>query len=107
MTSQPHQEPHKAGPSRHHLHRAALDEFTLCEPAARRAVFVTWGRLARRIAEIAAMHTRASHQEPTAQNLVGVSKSPGQAASPLNAPRTSEATNHRRGHYESTDASGK
>jgi hypothetical protein len=64
----------QAGPSRHHLHRAALDEFTLCEPAERMAVFVTWGRLARRIAEIAAMHTRASHQEPTAQNVAGVSE---------------------------------
>ncbi len=57
----------------HHLHRAALDVFSLCEPAARRPVFVTWGRLARRIAEIAAMRTRASHQEPRAQNVAGVS----------------------------------
>jgi hypothetical protein len=64
----------QAGPSRHHLHRAALDEFTLCEPAARRPLFVTWGRAARRIAEIAAMHTRTSDHEPTAQNVVGVSE---------------------------------
>jgi hypothetical protein len=64
----------QAGPSRHHLHRAELDQFTLCQPAARRPAFVTWGRLAGRIAEIAAMHTRASHQKPTAQYVVGVSE---------------------------------
>jgi hypothetical protein len=64
----------QAGPSRHHLHRAALDEFTLCEPGARWPLFVTWGKPARRIAEIAAMHTRTSDQEPTAQNVIGVSQ---------------------------------
>jgi hypothetical protein len=64
----------QAGPLRHHLHRAELDQFTLCPPTARRPAFVTWGRLAGRIAEIAAMHTRASHQKSTAQNVVGVSE---------------------------------
>jgi hypothetical protein len=36
--------------------------------------------------------------------LDSANESPGQ---PLNAPGTSEETNHTRGHYESTDASGK
>ena len=39
--------------------------------------------------------------------LESVNESPRQGASPLNAPRTSEETNHTRGHYESTDADGK
>jgi len=39
--------------------------------------------------------------------LESVDESPRQGASPLNAPRTSEETNHKRGHYESTDADGK
>jgi hypothetical protein len=43
---------------------ALYDFTTLCELAG--------GRLARRIAEIAAMGTRTSHPEPTTQNVVGV-----------------------------------
>ena len=39
--------------------------------------------------------------------LESANESPGQGPSPPNAPRTSEETNHTRGHYESTDASGK
>jgi hypothetical protein len=39
--------------------------------------------------------------------LESANESPGQGPSPLNAPRTSEETNHTRGHYESTDAGGK
>jgi hypothetical protein len=39
--------------------------------------------------------------------LESANKSPGQEASLLNASGTSEETNHTRGHYESTDASGK
>ena len=39
--------------------------------------------------------------------LESANESPSQGASPLNAPRTSEETNHTRGHYEATDASGK
>ena len=39
--------------------------------------------------------------------LESANQSPDQEASPLNAPGTSEETNHTRGHYESTDASGK
>jgi hypothetical protein len=39
--------------------------------------------------------------------LESANESPSQGASPLNAPRTSEETNHRRGHHESTYASGK
>lgn len=39
--------------------------------------------------------------------LESANESPSQGASPLNTPRTSEETNHTRGHYESTDASGK
>ncbi len=38
--------------------------------------------------------------------LESANKSPGQEASPLNAPGTSEETNHTGGQYESTDASG-
>ena len=57
-----------------HLYSAALDGFTLCRPAARTIVSVIRGSVARTIAEVAAMRMRASHQEPTAQNVVGVSK---------------------------------
>jgi hypothetical protein len=39
--------------------------------------------------------------------LESVNESPRQGASPLNAPRTSEDTNHTGGHYESTDAGRK
>jgi hypothetical protein len=39
--------------------------------------------------------------------LASANESPSQGASLLNAPRRSEETNHTRGHYESTDASGK
>ncbi len=39
--------------------------------------------------------------------LESANESAGQEASPLNAPRTSEETNHTRGHYESTDGSRK
>jgi RNA polymerase sigma factor (sigma-70 family) len=46
---------------------ALYDFTTLCESDG--------GRLARGVAEIAAMRTRASHPEPTAQNVVGVSGS--------------------------------
>jgi len=66
MTPQPPQDP----TSRRHLHRTGLDEFPVCRPP----VFVTWGRLARTIAEIAGMRTRASHQEPTAQKIIAVNE---------------------------------
>jgi hypothetical protein len=38
--------------------------------------------------------------------LKSANESPGQDASPLNAPRTSEETNHTRGDHESTYAGG-
>jgi hypothetical protein len=38
--------------------------------------------------------------------LKSANELPGQGASPLNAPRTSEETNHTRGHHESTYAGG-
>ena len=39
--------------------------------------------------------------------LESANESPGQGVSPLNAPITSEETNHTRGHHECADASGK
>jgi hypothetical protein len=39
--------------------------------------------------------------------LESANESPGQGTSPLNAPGTSDQTNHTRGHYESNDASDK
>jgi hypothetical protein len=39
--------------------------------------------------------------------LESANESPSQGVSPLNAPGTSEETNHTRGHYEPNDASGK
>jgi hypothetical protein len=39
--------------------------------------------------------------------LESANESPSKGASPLNALGISEETNHTRGHYESTDASGK
>ena len=44
MTSQPRQEPFKQAPRGTISQRAAHDEFALCEPAARRPVFVTPGK---------------------------------------------------------------
>jgi hypothetical protein len=39
--------------------------------------------------------------------LESANKSPGQEASPSKVPEVSEETNHRKGQYEPTDASGK
>jgi hypothetical protein len=39
--------------------------------------------------------------------LESANEPPSQGTSPVNTPRTSEETNHTRGHYESTDASCK
>ena len=72
MTSQPPQEPFKQAPiSTEQL----LTSSSFASPSARRRVFATWGRVARGIAEIAAMRARAPGREPTAQNTVGVSES--------------------------------
>ena len=74
MTSQPRQEPFKQAPRGTISSEQHLTSSPFASPLHEGLCLSPGEGLQEEIAEIAAMRMRASHQEPTAQNVVGVSE---------------------------------
>ena len=108
MTSQPRQEPSKQAPrgtisTEHHLRSSPFANPLHEDPylSAGEGLQEESRRLQQCVRELLIKNQQLR------MLLESANESPRQGASPLNAPRTPEETNHTRGHYESTDASGK
>ena len=108
MTSQPHQEPFKQAPrgaisTEQHLtsspFASPLHEGPCLSPG--EGLQEESRRLQQCVRELLIKNQQLR------MLLESANESPGQGVSPLNAPITSEETNHTRCHYESADASGK